>query len=176
MEQFICQKLLDMMEERPYDRIKVTELVKYAGIGRSTFYSHFDSIYAVVQKIEDDFLVGLPDEITCTRETVNDRRTRLGYFNHLKDNKRVYRILNGPNRDPSFRIRLMNRTRRILLTHVASPTKTPHEAAEQRILCEFLQGGYEHMITWWLEHADEFSAHEMVVLTETLSNCLYRYL
>ena len=32
MEQFICQKLLDMMEERPYDRIKVTELVKYAGL------------------------------------------------------------------------------------------------------------------------------------------------
>ena len=176
MEQLICQKLLELMEERPYDRIKVTELVKHAGIGRSTFYSHFDSIYSVVQKIEDDFIAGLPDEAAYTKDALSDRRSRAGYFEHLRQNKRTYRILNGPNGDPSFRIRLMNRSRRILLTHVASPAKTPHDAAEQRMICEFLQGGYEHMFAWWLEHDEEFSTYEMVLLTERIAGDLYRCL
>lgn len=53
------------------------------------FYSHFDSIYAVLQFIEDDFISGLPIPEYGVRETLlNDRRLKADYLNHLKRHKK----------------------------------------------------------------------------------------
>lgn len=61
-EKLICEKLLDILEITPFQTIKVTEFVRFAGISRSCFYLYFDSIYSVVQKLEDDFIEGLTEE------------------------------------------------------------------------------------------------------------------
>ena len=102
MKQLICSKLLDLMETQHYETIKVTDLVKYIGIGRSTFYSHFDSIYSVPQTIEDEFINGLPVPDANIRDVlINDRKIKIDYLNHLKNNKKAYLVLNSSNGDPS---------------------------------------------------------------------------
>lgn len=177
MEKLICTKLLELMETRPYESIRVTELAKYAGIGRSTFYLHFDSIYAVLQKIEDDFIAGLPEEDSYSTELLrNDRRSKIEYFRYLQEHKRTYRVLNGPNGDPSFRVRLNNRSRRILLNNAAAAPDTPRKATEQRLIYEFFQGGNDQMISWWLEHDDDVSVGDIADLTDKLASDIFERL
>lgn len=40
-EKVICETLIEMMEKRRFDTIKVTEIVKKARISRSAFYVHY---------------------------------------------------------------------------------------------------------------------------------------
>ena len=113
----------ELMESQHYESIKVTDLVKYIGIGHSTFYSRFDSICSVLQCMEDDFIAGLPFPEYNLKETLlNDRKVKTDYLNHVKKYKKDYLILNGPDGDPSFKVRLANHTRRVPL----SPVSTPH--------------------------------------------------
>ena len=52
----IKSSLLQLMSEKSFEDITVTELAQEAGINRKTFYSHFEGMDAVLAEVEDDFV------------------------------------------------------------------------------------------------------------------------
>ncbi len=62
---FLREALLDLMSEKPVDRITPTELCRRANINRNTFYSHYYSVRELLQSIEDE----LKDEIISAVST-----------------------------------------------------------------------------------------------------------
>ena len=55
-KKFLKQSLIDLLENKPFDQITVTELCRQADISRITFYSHYDDKYALVDDISCDML------------------------------------------------------------------------------------------------------------------------
>ena len=53
--------LVNMMKERSYQDISVSNLCRCADIGRGTFYLHYNDIYEVVQELEDGILETFKD-------------------------------------------------------------------------------------------------------------------
>ena len=47
-QKVILKTFQDMLEEMPFDKISVSALVKRAGISSSTFYYHYEDIYALL--------------------------------------------------------------------------------------------------------------------------------
>ncbi len=45
----ITDGLLELMNEMPFEKITVSDIVREAGVGRASFYRHFDSKEAVVR-------------------------------------------------------------------------------------------------------------------------------
>lgn len=52
---FLKESLLDLMKEKPVDKITPTELCRKANINRNTFYSHYYTVRDVLSEIESDF-------------------------------------------------------------------------------------------------------------------------
>lgn len=52
----IKNAMLLLMSEKPVDSITITELSRVAGVNRKTFYSHFETVDAVIAELEDDFV------------------------------------------------------------------------------------------------------------------------
>lgn len=175
-EQLICGTLLDMMEEKSCFNIKVTDLVKRAGISRSSFYVYFDSILDVVNRIETDYIAGLPDvsttaEITSASfrygERQLDKELELSYWNYVKDNMRTYQILTGQNGEPLFRRRLENRFKRISLSIIEQivPDANP---LESEVVASYLAGARMSIFDWWAFHSEEIDAETIQRLTSRL--------
>ena len=60
--------LLDIMREKPCSQVGVSELARRAGVGRSTFYSHFSGVHDVFDALVDDFNAGtrtLAGQLRC---------------------------------------------------------------------------------------------------------------
>lgn len=107
MARYIREKLLDIMEEKPFYSIKVRELVEHAGISRSTFYLHYDSIYSVVQQMEDEFLEQYyPYEASLITMWQHDLGEVFVQSDIVIEHKRELRALLGPFGDPYFSIKL----------------------------------------------------------------------
>ena len=57
---YIVIAFLDLLDKSPFDKISVSQIVKKAGISRSTFYLHFLDKYDLMDKltkhITDEFL------------------------------------------------------------------------------------------------------------------------
>jgi len=61
--QLLYDALTSLMREKPYDTIKVTDLVATAQVGRTTFYRNFDTIEDVLRMRCDQVFNGLMDYI-----------------------------------------------------------------------------------------------------------------
>ncbi|GIN70269.1 AcrR family transcriptional regulator [Bacillus sp. J14TS2] len=52
-QEWLMEALLSLMEEKPYDKITIKEIAEKADLDRSTFYRHFHSKEAVLERYFD---------------------------------------------------------------------------------------------------------------------------
>lgn len=90
-----------IQEKGNLSHVTVTDLVKKADITRSSFYTHYDSIYEVAQEIQDETLEVLIKNINAVK-TQDDIEIYIeNIFNYLKLNDKIYRMILSSN-DPLF--------------------------------------------------------------------------
>ena len=167
-EDYICDKLLELMEKKPFEKIKIVELVEYAEIGRSTFYSYFDSIYAVVQRIEDKFIEGLakedkadPTKYIYSGFDAETNSALRSWVEYTHGNLKTLKILCGPNGDPAFEVRITNRLRR--QTEALIKKFNPNAAQKDiSLVSSYVAGGIAASLKWWANHADDYTDSELL--------------
>lgn len=82
-----------MNEKKELNKITVTELVKRADITRSTFYTHYDDIYDVV----NDYQLETIELLVSDEKVLNSIYDIYNYFDEifecLKKNDKIYKML-----------------------------------------------------------------------------------
>lgn len=92
----IRESFLDLLEEKPLEKISVTEICKNADINRGTFYSHYTDPFELKESLEQELI----DMFTEAAKTApNGCITALSALNILKDNRDLCRLFCGPNGD-----------------------------------------------------------------------------
>lgn len=96
----IKEKFAELVaEKKELANITVTELVKRADITRSSFYTHYDSIYDVAQDFQNETLELLTSE-SKNIKTMNDIYNYFDQiFNYIKENETIYSLILSSN-DP----------------------------------------------------------------------------
>ncbi len=81
-----------LQEKNEIKNISVTELSKQADITRSTFYTHYSSIYDVAKELEEEALEKL-NEIK-SKHAIEDIDYYFDHiFNYLKENEHIYTMM-----------------------------------------------------------------------------------
>lgn len=84
-------------EKKEINKMTVTELVKRAGITRSTFYTHYDSIY----EVGDDYQFETIELLISDDNVLNSVNDIYKYFDDiiicLKKNENIYKMLLSSN-------------------------------------------------------------------------------
>ena len=81
-KQLIKESFINLLYEKgDIQKVKVTELVKRANIDRTTFYSHYDNIYALAHDFEDVFLDLIDSEIN----NINSYDDLFSFYDKLKN-------------------------------------------------------------------------------------------
>ena len=169
-EKKICDALLEMMEERPFYQIKVAQLCDRNSISRSTFYNYFDSIFSVLQKIEDDILEKLFEFSVAHAQY--DKTIILDAFSTIRNCIRAFQILIGPNGDPSFVARLINRNKRSL-NMLANESKSQATTLELQVVHEFTHAGKLRVFEWWAEHENEVSVSDIAEIMNRIMAAIH---
>lgn len=104
-DEAICDAFLLVLKEKELDKITVSDVIKRAGIVRSTFYNHYENIPALVTAIEDRTI----DDIFSLMETFhpqNDRDMCKSYFlticNYTRTNPFLTNLLRSPRGNTFF--------------------------------------------------------------------------
>ena len=170
----ICDAMLDLMETQQFETISVTDLTKKAGVSRTSFYRYFESVYDVLQAIEDDYDEQFPKEFTAVQDLVDLQRgngdgkesAELGYAEVVARNFRTYRILTSPNGDPSFEPHVRNRVQRIMQQTLESRLG---KGLETDVAAVFLTGTRMYLMRWWASHEREVDPVEFSRLSSELT-------
>lgn len=138
-DQAISDAFLLVMKEKDLEKITVSDVIKKAGIVRSTFYNHYENIPALVNAIEDRTI----DDIFSLMETFhpkNDRDICKSFFmticGYTRNNPFLASLLRSPRGDEFFEKALTMFHRFVAdVTQNAVPSRHTKEELSYMVAC-----------------------------------------
>ena len=152
--------LIQLISEKPYDKISIKDITERAGIDRTTFYLHFkdkDELFANTQQaiINDLFEAGVNSGKPYPRATI--------VFEHMRQHARTYRSLLQIHGGSFFSVQLQGYLQEAidpLLSEFFSD-ETGISREEKALLVNYMVGAFRGIAQWWLDDDTPFSAEEM---------------
>jgi AcrR family transcriptional regulator len=156
---------VQLMREKGYSAITVSDLSERANIGRSTFYSHY--------RDKDDLFVHELDRVIAVLSSGFQNQDEmpffpsLGLFRHVGEQYELYKALVWtPGID-------------LLIKHLQKSLSHRIEQGLQKnetnsdiplpILATFIAGSFLTLLKWWLENKMIYSAEEMDAMFRKLT-------
>jgi probable dihydroxyacetone kinase regulator len=146
----IEQTLIELLNERPFDKITVTDIVERCGINRNTFYYYFHDIYALIDELFRNETQAIVTE-NYTYDSWMDGFACATKF-ALENKSAIYHLYNSLCRERLERY-LNDVIRSITAAFVASQATGLHvQESDQRIITDFHTGALTSLILEWLRN------------------------
>ena len=94
-QKIVKDAMIELLEEKPLHKIKVTELCEKAGINRATFYNNFEDIYDLYENIENEYFENFYQMISSDDLLVSSFKVQKIIVKHVEcilENKKLFMI------------------------------------------------------------------------------------
>lgn len=153
----IMDSYIQLLKEKPKEKIKITELCRLAEINRCTFYLHFEDICAVETAIEEELFAKFKDYVSTQNPEVRNRQSISDTFLDTMLHDDTYITLMSVNSSPSFFSGFMESYYQESLR--ASLPKGHHlSERQQELLYTFIVGGVIAVQRNWIENKDNIKS------------------
>ena len=146
--QLLSQALVQLIREKDYSAITVSDIIERANVGRSTFYSHYHD--------KDDLFVSELDRvIELLNHRISDQEgmpffPSLGLFQHVGQEYELYKsLLWTPGIDLLIKHLQVSLSQRI---EQGLHESGKNFAIPSPILANFIAGSFLTLLKWWLEN------------------------
>ena len=101
---------MTLYKKNPIEKITVRQVSELAGVTRSTFYAYYDSVYAVLEAIEDELQEGLGTYFEqysggiLERAALKPYDSSVKWFEYCHEHREDLLILLGPSGIPLLSI------------------------------------------------------------------------
>lgn len=141
---------------RPYGTIAVAELSRQAGVGRSTFYEHFEDKHAVLRNSLTPVLTPLADLV----KPVPSMQSLIGSLTHFKQvQPRVLAML-----DSTARTEIERALADLILARLSPSSTENSNAIAPEYLATCIAGAQLSLIRYWLASTPQpLDAHTLAL-------------
>ena len=160
----IRQAFLELLREKAFEKITVTDIVNRADINRSTFYAHYPDVIGLVEEM-------IADSIDRSLQVVADLDIRdifedpkpflQGLTNLGLENMEIYKLLG----DSDFALRQVEKLKSVLLEKSIHSMNIPQAVRESptfHIHMTFFLGGLLNTYQQWLEGKLDCSVEDIM--------------
>jgi len=92
-QRWICNALMELMKEKPYNKISITEICNRANLVRETFYRNFSSKDAVIKYCLEQKFNEFLDNMMIEKNSLTLYDMGIHYFSYWKEEKEFLKIL-----------------------------------------------------------------------------------
>ena len=152
----IYSTLIELMKEKSFEEIKVSDICEKALINRSTFYAHYEDKY--------ELLVEFLNQLDKNSKNLNNREYYIEliklFLEHVESKKEIYNSILINNRNSIMMDIILSVVNNELLTRINNEqrnAKVPNE-----IIAKFYLGGVIYMGITWLNDSSKYTKEEMI--------------
>ncbi|MCO5999167.1 TetR/AcrR family transcriptional regulator [Actinoallomurus rhizosphaericola] len=162
--------LIELIEDRGFDRLTVGELTERAMVSRAAFYRNYRDKYDLVEQIFDEAIAALIGTMSDEQRPVEERWA--SFFEHISEYHRLYGALLGKKGSPWFADRMRATLADMAGRHVpeapASSTRPPAVGLVPTLMAAM----FVQAITWWLENDRPLPPRTIADQTARLASAL----
>lgn len=151
-KKIIHESLIELLEEKPVNKITVSELCKKSEINRSTFYKHYESVYDILEEIGKDIIYKIESTTSIKNKekvlSLEEQVYEMGTFfkNNPEEAKFLLKYFSAD--DPIIQNLFLKRITTGQINYTFSNKEINPNA--QKLLFEFLIHGIYNLIKCWI--------------------------
>jgi len=158
--------LIQLIEEKDFNKITVTDIVERADLNRGTFYSHYTTQTDILTELTDDVM---SDLMQAYRMPYKEQRifvvneltaSMVKIFDHVERFQSFYALMLRTDRLPSFQTQIFQ-VLKDLAIHDLTKTKNEQDQPNQALQASFFANAIIGMIYEWAEKNFTYSADYM---------------
>ena len=159
----IREALIELLQTYPLSDISVTALCDHADVNRSTFYSHYENLYGVLDEIEQGFLQHV-SYIRGNATKEKNLRQFDDYMEYIAQHRDEFLALlsNG-------RIVEKVALQALSIYKEENPNADPEMLSRYTFFIQYACAGTYQMLRHWLEQPQVYSPQTMSSIIYTLS-------
>ena len=151
---------IEMLDERPFDEITVTDLVTRCEINRKTFYYYYQDLYAVLTEIFESeletVLGGVKEHVTWEEGIAQAMQIA------LRHKRAVYHVYHSMQRE-SLEKYLYNVAGEVMRRYVERQNEGIHASqGDKDIIAQFYQSALTEMVLNWIGQGMKEDGLEMI--------------
>lgn len=164
--QLISDAFIELLLEKGYEAISISDVIERANVGRSTFYSHFKDKEELFASQLDRLLETLSRHLPLHVEQ-NPFFPSLGLLQHIQEQQKLFRALSWTSgMDVSTR-----HLQKSMSEKIEEKLKADGKTYQVPIpvMANFLAGSFLTLVKWWLDNKMAYSPEEMDAMYRKLA-------
>lgn len=169
----IRQAFMELLKEKSFEKITVTDIVNRADINRSTFYAHYPDVMGVIDEISDEILEytqNFMENVEFSDFFENPLPHLKNIIKIAEENMELYRMLCSS----ALGAEQLDKLKHVLVERTIETVHAPEgykDSFEFEFSVRFFMGGIVDVYTQWLLGKIDCSLEEM---TEQLARMIVR--
>ena len=98
----ICAALAELLKEKPLNKITIQEISEKADINRATFYHHYQDVYDLYDKLEENTLLDL-GMLTLQLQEMSAKEAFSQLIDYIYDHQTLFQMIFSPNTTGTLR-------------------------------------------------------------------------
>jgi len=172
-KKLIRNALSELIEEKGFNDISITDLTSRAEINRGTFYLHYTDKYDLLEKVENEVMEEIREKTQCIDsinllevDTINEPIPFIvELFQYFKDNSKFMKAILGPKGDPLFHHKVKEFIENNLFEK--APIKTQNKQnilVPETYFISYVLSAHLGVVQHWLESGMDKSPKEMALI------------
>ena len=157
--QALGDALVELMAEKGYDAISITDIIERANVGRSTFYSHYADKDELFVRQMDRVMDMLSQHVPPGTPDGNPFFPSLGLFQHIQEQWKLFKSHAwGTGIDI-----LTKRMQKSLSEKIEGRLLAGGQTFEVpvTVIANFLAGSFLSMLRWWMDNKMTYTPEQM---------------
>jgi len=169
--------LSELIEEKGFNNISVTDITTRADINRGTFYLHYLDKYDLLEKIENEVIQELNQyvkdfsyEVSVDPPDIIGTITKpmpymIKIFEYIKENSTFMKAILGSNGDPKFQIKIKDLIKENIFNKKLIKTfNRENMLVPEEFFISYVLSAHLGIIQYWLESGLKKSPQEMTLI------------
>lgn len=158
--------IIELMREKPVEKVTVKELCENAGINRSTFYLYYTDPVSLLVELENEVLDNAKSFLGKVDSNEDTLPYLITFLDYIKNNSTIFETLLRPQENLSFQTKFM----KDILAHLnaAVMLNCPSDIAEY--VYNYVIMGSLSVIQHWIQCDYNRKSSEIATLIYQLSN------
>ena len=178
MQKLLREALLDLIEERGFDTLTVSEIIERAMVSRTAFYRHYQDKYDLVEQIFEEAMSALLGAVGDLGQE-HPAEIWVAFFDHIAHYERLYRTLLGSKGSPWFAKKMRGALGGLIkergrLPHGPHASAYPVHTFSDEFAPDIASAMLVDIITWWLEHGCPSTPKEIATRAARLASALFK--
>ena len=162
--------LINLLKNKTFEEIKVSDICEKALVNRSTFYAHFNDKYELFASFINDLKESFINELKVIEYNLSIKEYYLKlievFLNHVEGKEDIYKAILSNNRNSIIMDMIYN----TITEDVNDKIKEPNKDVPKDIFISYYLGALVNVGIEWLRNDKKYSKNDILKYLDKLMN------